>query len=406
MSCSFWGVLGVAGVIAVATPAQALHFLVRAFMEAPPGSTLEVPVDLYGAEGALVATARNDLLVAPPLVIRAKLDGTPDCAAWYSEYPTTFTSLPTGCAGDACTGVRASIDVTPPVDIQAIVYSCIVEVPPDAPPGFYPLLISNAAATDAAGNALPTTIGNALIPVPELPKAAMLFVGTAEGYPGESVWIDVALESTVAAQVVGTVGFIEYDPLTPIVADGIGRPHCMVNPSVGQQSSFYFGSLPCCSLDVFIGSGDLPAFPSGAPMFSCLITISPDAPPGDYPLFCHTSNISAYDTGFIRSHCNGGAVRVLAPETPTLTPSVTPPPSSTPSARATFTPTLVQPTSTRTPAPADTSTIPPSLTPRPSDSSGCAIVVRPASNSAWLLWSPVAALLWAGLRRAGVHRAR
>ncbi|MGH3644237.1 MAG: hypothetical protein ACRDUX_35060 [Mycobacterium sp.] len=410
-----WVMFVTAGVIAIAMPAGAARFSVRANMEAPPGTILEVPVRLFG-EGALVSTAHNELSVAPPLVIRAKPDGTPDCVD-FPEQPVavsfvTFSFVPPACVGAACTGVRASIDVVPPQDVQTIVYYCTVEIPWHAPPGFYPLLITSAGATDAAGNALPTTTQEDAISVPELPKSGMLFVDTVEGRPGESVWFDVTLEATVGAQVIGVITGVEYDKATQIVADDLGAPRCLVKGAFATESDFFFSCFEpgrCVGVYVDFRVDEDPdtAFPSGSVMFSCLVAISPAALPGTYPLFCQNVRIITYDTGSIQSHCNSGAVRVLAPDAPTLTPTVTPqPPSPTPSAAPTRTQTPVEPTSTRTPAPAETSTVPPSLTPRPSDSSGCAIVVRPASNSPWLLWSPAAALLWAGLRRAVVHRAR
>lgn len=284
---------------------------------------------------------------------------------------------------------------------MTLLYACNVEVPADATPGLYPLVINNAAATDPDGNALPIITRDDVISVPELPKSGMLFVDTVEGHPGERVWVDARLEATVAAQVIGVITGFEYGPWTQVVDNGLGEPHCLVKGLFPAERAFYFSPPVCverdnCTgvyVDFTVDEDPDTAVPSGSVMFSCLVAIAEAAPPGTYPLPCQNIRIVTYDTGFIDSHCNGGAIRVLGPDVPTHTPTATVTPS-------------VEPSSTPTSPPASTPTVAPSRTARPSDDSGCTIAAPTASSPWWLLSAPLVAALSRGRGRRRPRRAR
>jgi hypothetical protein len=75
----------------------------------------------------------------------------PDCEvnAAIRKEATQFTFLPQGCAGAACTGVRALVfSFTSPnrlVQDGAVLYSCHVAIGPETPLGHYPLVVGNVA---------------------------------------------------------------------------------------------------------------------------------------------------------------------------------------------------------------------------------------------------------------------
>ncbi|MGH7788138.1 MAG: hypothetical protein ACRERC_14795 [Candidatus Binatia bacterium] len=390
LSCMNWRkhwAATIAAVLLAATPARSVLLSVPAQTEGLAGESTNLFVYLR-PEGATVATAHHDLSVAPPLAIRVKPDGTPDCEDRTHTFSGTFLFLPPGCAGESCAGVRALIDVGVPIGFGTAIYTCVVEVAADTPPGFYAATMSSAGSEDSEGNVLPTAAESGAISVPELPKVATLVVGSAEGAPGETVSFDVTVKTTVAAWVIGGLNFIDFDPMTPVLVDGSGAPACTANPSVGQPGSFSFSpagcieGVSCNALYADVGdTGDMRSFPSGEVMYSCQVAISPFASPGIYPLFCTGEYVVDYNS-LIDSHCSSGEIHVLALHTPTTTPTATPQPSSL--------------------TPASTSTVRPTLTPQRSDSGSCAIVAPVTSGTWCLLWLPVAALLGSRLRGRAV----
>jgi hypothetical protein len=388
------------------TPTAAVMFMVTEQWEGLAGQEVEYFVYLI-PEGATVEHAYHDLFIAPPIRMRGKPDGTPDCEDRVHGFSGVFSFLPPGCLGSDCTGVRASVDITVPITVFGrSIYSCMLDVPSDTPPGYYAVTLSDPRSEDPEGNPLPTTVrNNGTISVPELPKRAVLRIGSAEGLPGEMVSFDVTVETTVAAQVIGALNWIEFDPATPVRADANGDPVCAANPLVGQPGEFRFSpaqcvpGVTCNGMDADVGSDTDPtAFPSGSVMYSCTVAISPSAEPGSYPLFCYDLWVTDYESGFISSHCETGEIRVLAPPAPTYTP--TPSPTSMPTGTETATPSATR-TLPPTPSATDTPTLAPTTTQRPSDPGGCAITTSAASRAAWVLLLPLLGLSRA--RRHGRH---
>jgi hypothetical protein len=377
-------------------PAAAVMFDVTGQWEGLAGREVEYFVYLI-PEGATVEHAYHDLFIAPPIRIRSLPDGTPECGDGTHRYPGRFSSLPPGCLGSDCTGVRASVDIPSPiVSYGEAIYSCMLDVPADTPPGYYAVSLSDPRTEDSEGNSLPTTVENGTISVPELPKRAVLRIGSAEGLPGEMVNIDMIVETTIAAQVIGGFNFIEFDPMTPVLVGGNGEPVCVANSTVGQPASFDFSpagctpAMNCNAVYADVGSDTDPrAFPSGSVMYSCTVAISPSAQPGSYLLFCYGLWVIDYESGFINSHCETGEIRVLAPPTPTYTP--TPSPTSMPTGTETATPTATR-TIPPTPSATGTPTLTPTTTQRPSDPGGCAVTAPSGSQAAWVLLLPLVGL--------------
>lgn len=382
------------------TPVAAVMFMVTGQTEGLAGHEVDLFVYLI-PEGATVATASHDLFIAPPLAIRAKVDGTPECGDGTHQYSGAFTFLPVGCVGTECTGVRASVDIDFAITgFGRSIYSCLIDVPADAPPGYYSVTFSDPRTEDGEGNPLPTTVRNGTISVPQLPKGAVLRVGSAEGLPGETVSFDVTVETTIAAQVIGALNFIDFDPATPVL-DTLGEPTCSTNQTIGQPGSFSFsppgcvGRGACTSIYADVGSTTDPtAFPSGAVMYSCTVAISDFAKPGSYPLLCSGVDVIDYES-LIGSHCEDGEIRVLAPPTATYTPMSSPTFVATETAAPT-----AAPTAPPTPSVTVTSTTIPTSTWRPSDPGSCAITAPDTLHGAWLLLVPLVGISLAR-RRSG-----
>ncbi|MBI4517079.1 MAG: hypothetical protein HY699_14830 [Deltaproteobacteria bacterium] len=68
--------------------------------------------------------------------------------------------LPAGCSGTACTALRAimlSTSDSGAIGQPTVLYRCRVDIPANATPGSYPLVIHNAAGADPVTNPKPIT---------------------------------------------------------------------------------------------------------------------------------------------------------------------------------------------------------------------------------------------------------
>jgi hypothetical protein len=138
---------------ATATPADVTIRIGRAQGEA--GSTTEVGVTLHTAGKHVLGTV-NEVYFAADTPIRAKPDGTPDCAVnpELGKDLTSFAFRPPECSETACTGTRALVvgfEVNPGGAIPdgAELYRCVVTISAAAPPGTRPLRCAPPGSTDA-----------------------------------------------------------------------------------------------------------------------------------------------------------------------------------------------------------------------------------------------------------------
>ena len=138
---------------ATATPADVTLRIGRARGE--PGSTTQVGVTLHTAGKSVLGT-ENELYFAADTPIRAKADGTPDCAAnpELGKDLTSFAFRPPECSETACSGARALVvgfEVNPSGAIPdgAELYRCVVTISAAAPPGTRPLRCAPPGSTDA-----------------------------------------------------------------------------------------------------------------------------------------------------------------------------------------------------------------------------------------------------------------
>ncbi len=180
-----------------------------------------------------------------------------------------------------------------------------------------------------------------------IPQAAIQ-VGTAMGLPGETVLVDVTLtwvESGV--EIAGTQNTISFDPLVQFAARANGGPDCAVNPEAhkGGAAFAYWPSgcevgIDCTAVhSLVLAFDDVDAIEPGSVLYTCRVTISPEAAPGTYPLVC--SNEGASDPGAhaIPLTCDDGEVMVGEPTgtvvTSTPTPTATEPTPTQTSTRPT-----------------------------------------------------------------------
>lgn len=132
--------------------------------------TLETP--LLGTE---VAGTQNDITfsggIGAAIQVKALANGKPDCAVNpdIDKTGTSFAFQPSGCTGEACTGVRAlvlSLGNVDPIPNGSTLYTCQIQINNTAAAGTtYPLTCSNAGASDPAGVALTTSCTNGAVEV-------------------------------------------------------------------------------------------------------------------------------------------------------------------------------------------------------------------------------------------------
>ncbi len=129
-----------------------------------PGERVTVAVFLR-TEGRDIVGTQNDIAFDPLARIAARADGEPDCEVnpEIDKAATVFAFLPGpwvgdeytgGCSGDDCTGVRAIVlafDNFDPIPDGALLYTCEVNIAPDAAPGTYHLEVRDPGASDPEG---------------------------------------------------------------------------------------------------------------------------------------------------------------------------------------------------------------------------------------------------------------
>ncbi len=381
--------------------------------EGAAGSDTTVSVTL-DTEDAEVAGTQNDIAFEAGARIKARANGRPDCTVnpAIDKAQTTFAFQPSGCEGDACTGVRAlvlSFENTDAIPDGSALYDCVIAVGAGAS-GSLPLTCSNPGGSDPDGNALTTTCTNGTVtvggggPTPTPTEggasAAIIHVGSTSGEPGQpDLSIDVTLEvPLLGTEVAGTQNDITFgttgDVPVRIKARANGRPDCAVNPEIMKDQTTFAFQPSGCTGDACLGIRSLvlsfentDAIPTGSRLYTCQIEITDQADVGvDYPLICSNAGASDPDGNALSTTCTNGTVEVggFEPVTPTSTPTHTEGPGGT----ATSTPTGAR-TATRT------SGIPPFVF--ECDDDNCAIVSPANSHSGWILLLPAALLLW--LRR-------
>ena len=150
-----------------------------------PGQTVSIDVTLDTA-GQSVAAAENDIAFDPLARIAALPNGNPDCAVnpAINKSATVFAFEPPGCAGQACTSIRALVlafDNVAPIPDGSVLYTCNIAISASAPDGLYPLLSSNEGAADPNGSAISAVGVDGIVEVGALPTPTVTLTPTATG---------------------------------------------------------------------------------------------------------------------------------------------------------------------------------------------------------------------------------
>jgi hypothetical protein len=111
-----------------------------------------------GANGQKVWSVGNDVSFDTHTPIAATADGEPDCSVnAQTDKEGMFAFQPQGCSPGPCERVRALIiglqDLNP-IPGDMVLYTCNVRIEDSAPPGRYPLVISQTDGSTTDGTVL------------------------------------------------------------------------------------------------------------------------------------------------------------------------------------------------------------------------------------------------------------
>jgi hypothetical protein len=157
-----------------------------------PGDRPTLTVTLQTGD-AIVAATENEIGFDPAAPMGTKINGKPDCTVnpEIEKTATAFSFLPSGCSGVTCTTVRAivlSIDNITPIADGSVLYTCRINLLPDAPPGKYPLILSGVSLASPSGAAIfdvLTIDGTVTVLAPE-PSPTPTFAPTPMDTPTET----------------------------------------------------------------------------------------------------------------------------------------------------------------------------------------------------------------------------
>lgn len=421
-------VLGAAALLALATPARAVHIEVG-YAVGLPGDEVTLDV-VFHSEGAEIAGIQNDIGFDADAAIKATATLEPDCSVNpdIDKNESAFAFQPPGCVvGDTCTSVRALIlsfsNVDPIPD--GVLYTCRVGLAADAPPAPHFLPCSAAGVSTPAGIPLRATCrdGEVLLPggTPRptptptfkveptqtptptptlLPVRVTIEIGYVNAEPGDEVVLDVVLRAA-GVDVAATQNDLAFPPEARIPPNAAGRPDCTVNPSIDKAAtSFTFqppGCVPavdCTAVRALVLAFDnVDPITDGAVLYSCHVDVT-GVPGVSYAIGCSQAGASDPTGVALATRCRDGAL---------LPPGVSEPPTKTP--RPTATPITGEqrtrkPTSTRGSNPPTDFAPTPTATGDGPDDDGCAIGAAP-HDGAWALLLLPALLLAARRLIAG-----
>jgi YVTN family beta-propeller protein len=182
------------------TPSGDLVTVVAGSATGQPGTQVQLPVSLR-TSGEAVAGVQNDLHFSAAVRVAPDADGAPDCVAnpAIHKHATMFGFLPAGCQpGTDCDGIRAIVfafDNFRPIADGSVLYTCTVDIAPDAAAGAYPLVVSNVNASDPTGMPLAATgtdrdivvgavsAGRASAILASMPGRSLCSAGARDGAP-------------------------------------------------------------------------------------------------------------------------------------------------------------------------------------------------------------------------------
>jgi hypothetical protein len=386
---------------------------------ARPGAMADVPVTVH-TDGEPLHAFQNDLLfdaAISPLRRdgwRASCTQNPDLlpgdlgVRWsVLEYPCDASSCIRATAG-------ASSETFPPGPVD--VYSCTVQVAPDAAAGAHPVRCAAFDTTTPGGESLGGTCTDGAIivagdpvdatpiafPTPTAPPASAgpprVIVGDVRGNRGDRVPVELRLRSG-AMPIVGLQADLIFAASARIAARANGKPDCRFGdaPSFAGFSSLSFqppgcGVDDCTAIRAILLTTDIVPIPDGAVLLTCSVDLAAGAPPG----------VSAFALSNLRAATHQGMPEPLAGEPGTITidgaPLATPvdPDAGEGTATPTATGIVLTPAIGQGERPVSNGAA-------ASASSGCAIAPPHAASPGWEILAIVALLI---LRRHTRARSR
>lgn len=296
---------------------------------ADPGQSAVVDVVLLAPDAAAVAT-ENVLSFGPQAAI-VGCDANPEIG----REATAFELQPVGCEpGVNCTGIKAivlSFSNLDPIPHGSVLYSCTVRVAPDAPADVYDLTISAVRASDADGNLLPASgqdgavvVGGGGVPptatptptatpLQAMPGTVLIAASSTSGFPGETVSVELRLLAEGVVPV-ATENVLQFPPEVRVTS-------CERNEALGKEATafqfFPAGCTPgtdCDSVKALVLSfSNLDPIASGSVLYRCSATISPEAPPGTYPVSVREPGSSDENGVALTTEGADGEIRVFGP---------------------------------------------------------------------------------------------
>jgi hypothetical protein len=340
------------------------------------GERVTIAVTLHSS-GAAVAGTQNDLhFDGVNITVAARTDGSPDCTVDPAIHKdgTSFAFFPHGCAGAACTSVRAlvfSLDNVDPIADGSVLYRCNVDIAAEAPDGVYAVMIDNITLSDPRGNAFhgvggvdgqvfvgatptptftwtprpvatrtatptfvatlpaaftwtprPVTTRTATPTFAATLPAASLRVSSVASAAGARVTIAVTLQAG-GALIAGTQNDLHVDGMNiSIAAQPDGTPDCTVEPGIRKNgTAFNFQTSDCvgavCTTvrALVLALDNVDPIADGSALYQCTVEVAPGAANGAYPLSIDNIIMSG-PQGNIPARVSGIDGRVFVGEVP------------------------------------------------------------------------------------------
>jgi hypothetical protein len=186
-----------------------------------------------------------------------------------------------------------------------------------------------------------TLLTAVLMIAPAAHGQVVIELGTATGFAGERVVLEVRLRSN-GSEVVGIENVLQFDPVTPVAihAGQSSIPDCFRLDHIPLGGyGFRFDTDACitpgCPIRALVLEQDqIEPIPDGTRLYGCAVEIAVRAPAGSYAVRCSSPGAVDKDGNRLAAECIDGTIEVTATPTPTdiATPTMTPlPPTNTPS---------------------------------------------------------------------------
>jgi hypothetical protein len=138
-----------------------IPLIVLSETDARPGQVVRVTATLQTA-GQTIAGTQNDIGFDPRQLVIKGSNNQPDCSAnpAIRKEGTAFSFQPSRCKtglSSSCNGVRAlvlSLGNVDPIPNGSVLYSCNVQLSPQASPGRHALVMSRVGFSDPKGGAI------------------------------------------------------------------------------------------------------------------------------------------------------------------------------------------------------------------------------------------------------------